>query len=88
MTDTPENLDALADRVVEAFDARRQPDEFKQLTVVVDDDGDRETLIVTVQRADAAALADEVETFLRDQGAHTEREPQGEDDVSVLATLG
>ena len=55
--------------------------------VIDDSDPDRETLIVRVDHDDAAALADEVETFCRDRGAHTEREVHDDADVRVLATL-
>jgi hypothetical protein len=88
MTDDTPTLPALADEVADAFDAHRQPDEFKAVSIVIDDsDPDRETLIVHVDHDDAAALADEVEAFCRDRGAHTEREVHDDAEVRVLATL-
>lgn len=89
MTDEPTpTLDDLADQVAEEFEAHRDPNEIKDVSLVVDDsDRDRPTLIVHVDREDADSLADQIETFLSQQGAHTKRERHSETDVRVLATI-
>jgi len=50
MTSDPVDiLDDLADQVAEEFEAYRQPDEFKDVSLVIDNiDPDRPTLIVHV----------------------------------------
>lgn len=89
MTDDDSELSDLADLIVEEFDAYRHPDEFKEVSVVIDNSKpDRSTLIVHVDREDAIELADRIERFLRDQGAQTEREVHSRTDVRVLATTG
>jgi len=86
MTDDP--LSDLADQVADEFAEHRPPDGFKDISLVIDnEDRDRRTLIVHVDRENAMALADEVEAFLREQGARTEREHYSDTDVRVLATL-
>ena len=45
------------------------------------------TLIVHVDRDDAASLADRIEDFLQKRGARTERERHADTDVRILATL-
>lgn len=89
MSDDPTDiLDDLADQVAEEFDAYRQLDEFKQVSLVIDNSTpERPTLIVHIDRAEATALADEVAAFLREQGARTEREVHSSKDVRVLATV-
>jgi len=87
MTDNPE-LSDLADMVVEEFDAYRQPDEFKEVSVLIENSNpERPTLIVHIDREDAASLADQVEKFLQEQGAETERESYSDRDVRVLAVI-
>ena len=90
MTPDPTDvLDDLADQVAEEFEAYRQPDEFKDVSLVIDsNDPDRPTLIVHVDREDADTLADEIEDFLQEQGARTQRERHSDTDVRVLATVG
>jgi len=65
-----DKLDDLADQIAEEFEAHRQPDEFKDVSLVIDNnDPDRPTLIVHVDREDADTLADEIEAFLQERGA-------------------
>lgn len=81
-------LDDLAEQVAEEFEAYRHPDEFKEVSLVVEDsDPDHPTLIVHVDREDAVQLADRIEEFLGDRGARTERERHSDTDVRVLATI-
>ncbi|NLV08102.1 hypothetical protein EXE43_07680 [Halorubrum sp. SS5] len=89
MTSDPVDiLDDLADQVAKEFEAYRQPDEFKDVSLVIDNnDPDRPTLIVHVDREDADTLADEIEAFLQERGARTQRERHSESDVRVLATV-
>lgn len=89
MTSDPVDiLDDLSDQVAKEFEAYRQPDEFKDVSLVIDNnDPDRPTLIVHVDREDADTLADEIEDFLQERGARTQRERQSESDVRVLATV-
>jgi hypothetical protein len=84
MPDDTSSLSDLADEVADSFAAHRQPDGFNAVSFVIDDsDPDRETLIGHVDRDDAAALADEVEAFLRDRGAHAGREGHDTTDVRL-----
>ena len=89
MTSDPADiLDDLADQVAEEFEAYRQPDEFKDVSLVIDNnDPDRPTLIVHVEREDADTLADEIEDFLHEWGARTQRERHSDTDVRVLAII-
>jgi hypothetical protein len=89
MTKEPiEVLDDLADQVADEFEAYRQPDEFKDVSLVIENsDEEHPTLIVHVDREDAESLADRVEEFLRECGARTEREHHSDRDVRVLATV-
>jgi len=89
MTSDPVDiLDDLADQVAKEFEAYRQPDEFKDVSLVIDNnDPDRPTLIVHVDREDADTLADEIEAFLQERGARTQRERHSESDVRVLVTV-
>jgi hypothetical protein len=88
-TDPTDVLDGLADQVAEEFEAHRQPDEFKDVSLVIDNnDPDRPTLIVHVDKENADTLADEIEDFLQERGARTQRERHSDTDVRVLATVG
>ena len=89
MTSDPTDvLDDLADQVAEEFEAYRPPDEFKDVSLVIDNnDPDRPTLIVHVEKEDADTLADEIEAFLKERGARTQRERHSDTDVRVLATV-
>jgi hypothetical protein len=89
MTSDPVDiLDDLADQVAEEFEAYRQPDEFKDVSLVIDNnDPDRPTLIVHVDRENADTLADDIEAFLQEQGARTQRERHSGTNVRVLATI-
>jgi len=86
--DSQDRLGALADAVAEEFDSYRSPDELKTISLVIDDSSNgRRTLIVHIGGEDASTLADEVETFLRREGATTDREVHSEQDVRVLTTV-
>jgi len=89
MTKEPiEGLDDLANKVADEFEAYRQPDEFKHVSLVIENsDEERPTLIVHVDREDAESLADRIDEFLREHGARTERERHSATDVRVLATV-
>jgi hypothetical protein len=89
MTSDPVDiLDGLADQVAEEFEAYRQSDEFKDVSLVIDNNNpDRPTLIVHVDREEADTLADEIEAFLEERGARTQRERHSDTDVRVLATV-
>jgi len=89
MTSDPVDvLDDLAGQAAEEFEAYRQPDEFKDVSLVIDNNNpDRPTLIVHVNRENTDTLADDIEAFLQEQGARTQRERHSETDVRVLATV-
>ena len=77
-------LDDLAGQVAEEFEAYRQSDEFKDVSLVIDNnEPDRPTLIVHVDRENADTLADDIEAFLQEQGARTQRERHLETDVRM-----
>lgn len=86
--DRIDRLEAHAAAVAAEFDEHRLPDGFSEVNPVVHTaDRERPTLIVHVDHEDAATLADEVEAFLVDRGATTQREQYAPDDVRVLATV-
>jgi len=89
MTKEPiETLNDLADQIVDEFEVYRQTDEFKNVSLVIENsDAEHPTLIVHVDREDADSLADRIDEFLREHGARTERERHSETDVRVLATV-
>ena len=89
MTESSANsLTDLADLLAEEFATYRQPNEFKEISLVIDnEDTAHPTLIVHVDRDDAASLADRIEDFLQKRGARTERERHADTDVRILATL-
>lgn len=81
-------LSDLADQVDEEFEAYRQPNEFKDISLVIENDEKTSpTLIVHVDGDDPTTLADRIDDFLRERGAQTEREQYSETDIRVLATL-
>jgi len=89
MTENPTDaLTDLADQIDDEFEAYRQPNEFKDISVVIDnDEKEHPTLIVHIDGDDAASLADHIDEFLQERGAQTEREQYSESDIRVLATL-
>jgi len=89
MTENPTDaLTDLADQIDDEFEAYRQPNEFKDISVVIDnDEKEHPTLIVHIDGDDAASLADRIDEFLQERGAQTEREQYSESDIRVLATL-
>jgi hypothetical protein len=81
-------LTDLADAVADEFEAYRHSNDFNELSLVIDNsDRERSTLIVHIDREQAADLADRVEAFLRDHGVRTQRERHADTDIRVLATL-
>ena len=87
-TDGVDSLNDLAAKVDEEFISHRQSGEFKTVSLVIDTSrSDQPTLIVHVDDEEAESLADEVEAFLAEFDAQTEREYHSETDVRVLATL-
>jgi len=89
MTKEPiEVLNGLADRVADEFEAYRSPDEFRDVSLVIENsDAEHPTLIVHIDRENAESLADRIDEFLRERGARTERERHSDTDVRVLATV-
>ena len=89
MTQEPiEALSDLADQIADEFEAYRQPDGFKPISLVIENsDAEHPTLIVHIDREAAESLADRVDEFLREHGARTEREQHSATDVRVLATV-
>ena len=89
MTEEPiDLLDDLADQVADEFEAYRQPNEFKDVSLIIENNhAENPTLIVHVDRKDADSLTDRIDKFLRERGARTERERHSDTDVSVLATV-
>ena len=89
MTKEPiEVLDGLADQVAGEFEAYRSPDEFKDVSLEIENsDAEHPTLIVHVDREDAESLANRIDEFLRERSARTERERHSDTDVRVLVTV-
>lgn len=79
-----EILDDQAGQVADELEAYRQPDEFKDVSLVIENsDEEHPTLIVHVDREDAEFLADRIDEFLREHGNRTERERHSATDVLV-----
>mgnify|MGYP005857932087 CR=1 FL=1 len=89
MTESPsDDLTDLANQLAAEFAAYRQPNEFKEISLVIDnEDKEHPTLIVHVDREDTTSLVDRIEDFLQEHGARTERERHADTDVRILATL-
>ena len=89
MTKKPiEVLDDLANQVADEFEAYRQPGEFKDVSLVIENsDEEHPTLFVHVDREDEESLTDRIGEFLRERGARTERERHSDTDVRVIATV-
>ncbi len=88
-TDGVDSLDDLAAKVDDEFASYRESDEFKTISLVIDtSNSEHPTLIVHVDGKEAESLADEVEAFLTEYDAYTQREYHSETDIRVLATLG
>jgi hypothetical protein len=82
------SLNDLADLVAEEFSDYRHSDGFNELSLIIDNsDPERSTLIIHIDRQQPTNLAERVESFLRDNGARTERERHDDTDIRVLATL-
>ena len=85
---TDQTLSDLADAVADEFEAFRHSNGFNELSIIIDNsDQEHSTLIVHIDREQAAEVADRVEAFLRDHGAHTQRERHADTDIRVLATI-
>ncbi|TQQ79132.1 hypothetical protein EGH24_12110 [Halonotius terrestris] len=89
MTEKPTDaLSDLADQIDDEFEVYRQPNEFKDISLVIDNDERiHPTLIVHIDGDDASSLADRLDKFLQECGAQTQREQYSESDIRVLATL-
>ncbi len=87
-TDRVDSLDNLATKVDDEFVSHRESDEFKTVSLVIDtSSSERPTLIVHVDGNEAESLADEIEAFLTEHDAFTQREYHSETDIRVLATI-
>lgn len=87
-SDSVDSLEDLADKVDDEFTSHRQSTEFKTISLVIDSSrSDRPTLIIHVDGEDASSIADRVEAFCTDHGAHTQREHHAATDIRVLATV-
>jgi len=81
-------LSDLADQIDDEFEAYRQSNQFKDISLVIDNNEHTDpTLIVHIDGDDASSLASRIDEFLRERGARTEREQYSETDIRVLATL-
>ncbi len=89
MTKEPTDVLAdLADQIADEFEEYRQPGEFKEISLVIENSDERRpTLIVHIDREDADSLADRIDEFLRERGGRTERERYSDTDIRVLATV-
>jgi len=86
--DSPDPLEGLAAKVDNEFASHRQSDGFKTISLVIDTSTPgRSTLIIHIDGKNAESLANEVEAFLTENSAHTQREFHSETDIRVLATL-
>ena len=80
-------LNELASELETEFREYCPPDGFSELVSVVETEKkDRPTLIVYLEMENASTIADEVETFLQQRGARTERETYP-DEIRVLAVV-
>jgi len=87
-TDEVDSLDDLATKVDNEFASHRGSDEFKTVSLVIDtSSSERPTLIVHVDGKEAESIADEIEAFLTEHDAFTQREYHSETDIRVLATI-
>jgi len=87
-TDGVDSLDDLAAKVDDEFASHRGSDEFKTISLVIDtSSSERPTLIVHADGKEAESLADEIEAFLTEHDAFTQREYHSETDIRVLATI-
>lgn len=74
LSDRP--LNALAGNLAEEFEVYRDPDGFKEFSIIIDNsDQDRLTLIVYINREQAVELADRVEAFFSNGCAYRARTP-------------
>jgi len=87
-TNGVDSLDDLAAKVDDEFASHRGSDEFKTISLVIDtSSSERPTLIVHVDGKEAESLADEIEVFLTELDAFTQREYHSETDIRLLATI-
>ena len=75
-------------KVDEVFTSHRPAGGFKNISRVIDTiSSEHPTLIVHVDGKEAEPLADEIEVFLTEYNAYTQREYHSETDIRVIATL-
>ncbi len=87
-SDSVDSLDELATHLDDEFASHRQSDGFKTISLVIDTStSERPTLIVHIDGEEAGSLADRIEKFCTEHGAHTQREYYSETDIRVLATV-
>ena len=87
-TNGVDSLDDLAAKVDDEFASHRGSDEFKTVSLVIDtSSSEHPTLIVHVDGEEAKTLADEIEAFLTEYDAYTQREYHSETDIRLLATI-
>jgi hypothetical protein len=87
-SDSVDSLDDLVAKVDNEFASHRQSDEFKTVSLVIDTSrSEHSTLIIHIDGEEASSLADRIEEFCTDHGAHTQREHHSKTDVRVLATV-
>ncbi len=87
-SDSVDSLEDLAAKVDEEFASYRQSDEFKTISLIIDSSrSEHPTLIIHVDGEGADQLANRVEEFLTDHGAHSQREYHSDTDIRVLATV-
>jgi len=87
-SDSVDSLEDLASRVDEEFASYRRSNEFKTISLVIDSSSsEHPTLIVHIDGEEASPLADRIEEFLAENGAHSQREYHSGTDIRVLATV-
>jgi len=87
-SDSVDSLEKLASRVDEEFASYRRSNEFKTISLVIDSSrSEHPTLIIHIDGEEASSLADRIEEFLAENGAHSQREHHSDTDIRVLATV-
>ncbi|MEA1930190.1 MAG: hypothetical protein U9O06_01375 [Euryarchaeota archaeon] len=77
-----------AAKVDDEFASHRGSNEFKTVSLVIDtSSSEHPTLIVHADGREAKTLADEIEAFLTEYDADTQREYHSETHIRILATL-
>jgi len=87
-TDGFDSLDDLAAKVDDEFASHRGTDDFKTILLGIDtSSSEYPTLIVHVEGKETESRADEIEAFLTEYDAYTQRDYHSETNIRVLATL-